>query len=80
VPVKTRRAEIAIAATRVEPGAAGVEERKRRERWRIAMKAVAWGLRQLRSQSPYLAVALLLPGGSIVALLLGPIGTEPPRD
>jgi hypothetical protein len=47
-----------------------VEERKRRERWRVAMKAVAWGLRQLRSQSPYLAVALLLPGGSIVALLL----------
>jgi hypothetical protein len=47
-----------------------VEERKLSERWRIAMKAVAWGLRQLRSLSPYLAVELLLPGGSIVALLL----------
>ena len=34
------------------------------------MKAVEWILRQLRSLSPYLAVALLLPGGSIVAFLL----------
>ena len=34
------------------------------------MKAVEWILRQLRSLSPYLAVELLLPGGSIVALLL----------
>jgi hypothetical protein len=47
-----------------------VEERKRSKRWRIAMKAVEWILRQLRSLSPYLAVELLLPGGSIVALLL----------
>jgi len=69
-PVKTRRAEIAIAAARVEPGTADLEERKRSKRWRIAMKAVEWILRQLRSLSPYLAVELLLPGGSIVALLL----------
>ena len=34
------------------------------------MKAMEWILRQLRSLSPYLAVELLLPGGSIVALLL----------
>ena len=47
-----------------------MEERKRSKRWRIAMKAVEWILRQLRSLSPYLAVELLLPGGSIVALLL----------
>ena len=47
-----------------------MEERKRDKRWRIAMKAVEWILRQLRSLSPYLAVELLLPGGSIVALLL----------
>jgi hypothetical protein len=47
-----------------------VEERKRGKRWRIAMKAVEWILRQLRSLNPYLAVGLLLPGGSIVALLL----------
>jgi len=47
-----------------------VEERKRNKRRRVAMKAVEWILRQLRSLSPYLAVELLLPGGSIVALLL----------
>jgi hypothetical protein len=47
-----------------------VEERKRSKRWRIAMKVVEWILRQLRSLSPYLAAELLLPGGSIVALLL----------
>jgi hypothetical protein len=47
-----------------------VEERKRSKRWCVAMKTVEWILRQLRSLSPYLAVELLLPGGSIVALLL----------
>jgi hypothetical protein len=47
-----------------------VEERKRRNRWRFAMKAMEWILRQLRSLSPYLAVELFLPGSSIVALLL----------
>jgi len=68
--VKTRGAEIAIAAARVEPGTADMEERKRNKSWRITMKAVEWILRQLRSLSPYLAVELILPGGSIVALLL----------
>jgi len=34
------------------------------------MKAVEWILRQLRSLGPYLAIELLLPGGSIVALVL----------
>ena len=34
------------------------------------MKTVEWILRQLRSLGPYFAVELLLPGGSIVALLL----------
>jgi len=34
------------------------------------MKAVEWILRQLRSLGPYLAIELILPGGSIVALLL----------
>jgi len=47
-----------------------MEERKRNKRWRITMKAVEWILRRLHSLSPYLAAALLLPGGSIVALLL----------
>jgi hypothetical protein len=47
-----------------------MEERKRSKRWRIAMKAVEWTFRQLRSLGPYLAVELVLPGGSIVALLL----------
>jgi hypothetical protein len=56
-----------------------VEERKRDKRWRIAMKAVEWILRQSRSLSPYLAVALLLPGGSIVALLVWTYRRTAPR-
>jgi len=35
-----------------------------------AMKAVEWMVRQFRSLGPYLAVELILPGGSIIALLL----------
>jgi hypothetical protein len=34
------------------------------------MRVVAWLLGQLRSLGPYLAIELILPGGSIVALLL----------
>lgn len=34
------------------------------------MKAVEWALAQLRSLGPYLAIELILPGGSAVALLL----------
>jgi hypothetical protein len=34
------------------------------------MKAIEWILRHLRSLGPYLAIELVLPGGSIVALLL----------
>jgi hypothetical protein len=34
------------------------------------MRAVEWLLRQFRSLGPYLAIELILPGGSIVALLL----------
>jgi hypothetical protein len=47
-----------------------LEKRKRSKYWRIQMKAVGWILRLLGSLGPYLAVELLLPGGSIVALLL----------
>ena len=47
-----------------------MEERKRGKYWSIAMKAVEFTLRWLRSLGPYLAVELFLPGGSIVALLL----------
>jgi len=36
----------------------------------IAMKAADSVLHQVRSLGPYLAIELLLPGGSIVALLL----------
>ena len=34
------------------------------------MRAVEWMFRQFRSLGPYLAIELILPGGSIVALLL----------
>jgi hypothetical protein len=34
------------------------------------MRAVEWILAQLRTLGPYLAIELILPGGSIVALLL----------
>jgi hypothetical protein len=34
------------------------------------MKTVAWILSQFRSLGPYLAIELILPGGSIMALLL----------
>jgi hypothetical protein len=34
------------------------------------MRAIAWMLGTLRSLGPYLAIELILPGGSIVALLL----------
>jgi hypothetical protein len=34
------------------------------------MRAAAWTARQFRSLGPYLAVELILPGGSILALLL----------
>jgi len=34
------------------------------------MKAIEWILAQLRSLGPYLAIELVLPGGSILALLL----------
>jgi hypothetical protein len=47
-----------------------VEERERTPRWLIAMKAVKWIIGGVRSLGPYLAIELILPGGSIVALLL----------
>ena len=47
-----------------------MEKRTRNKQKGIDMKAVEWILRQLRSLGPYLAIELLLPGGSIVALLL----------
>ena len=34
------------------------------------MRALAWIVSQFRSLGPYLAIELVLPGGSIVALLL----------
>jgi hypothetical protein len=34
------------------------------------MRVVEWILAQIRSLGPYLAIELVLPGGSIVALLL----------
>jgi hypothetical protein len=34
------------------------------------MRAIEWIVSQLRSLGPYLAIELVLPGGSIVALLL----------
>ena len=34
------------------------------------MRVVEWIVRQFRSLGPYLAIELILPGGSIVALLL----------
>ena len=34
------------------------------------MRAIEWILAQVRSLGPYLAIELVLPGGSIVALLL----------
>jgi len=34
------------------------------------MRAVEWIFAQLRTLGPYLAIELILPGGSIVALLL----------
>ena len=34
------------------------------------MRAAAWIFAQLRALGPYLAIELILPGGSIVALLL----------
>ncbi len=34
------------------------------------MTTVAWILRKVRSFGPYLAIELILPGGSIVALAL----------
>src|SRR5438309_8649648 len=40
------------------------------KRRNIAMKAIEWIRRTLRSVAPYLAVGLFLPGGSIMALLL----------
>ena len=44
-------------------------ERTRNKQW-IDVRAVEWMLRQFRSLGPYLAIELILPGGSIVALLL----------
>ena len=34
------------------------------------MKAIEWIVSQFRALGPYLAIELVLPGGSIVALLL----------
>ena len=34
------------------------------------MRAFEWIVRQFRSLGPYLAIELILPGGSLVALLL----------
>jgi hypothetical protein len=34
------------------------------------MRAIEWIVSQLRALGPYLAIELVLPGGSIVALLL----------
>ena len=36
----------------------------------VDVRAVEWILRQFRLLGPYLAIELVLPGGSIVALLL----------
>jgi hypothetical protein len=47
-----------------------VEERTCNKQWWIDMRVVEWILGQFRSLGPYLAVELILPGGSIVALLL----------
>jgi hypothetical protein len=41
------------------------------------MRAVGWTLRQLRSLGPYAAIELILPGGSIVALLLWTYRNKP---
>ena len=47
-----------------------MEERARnKQRW-IDVRAFEWIFRQFRSLGPYLAIELILPGGSIVALLL----------
>jgi hypothetical protein len=47
-----------------------VAERTRNKQWRIDVRAVGWIFRQFRSLGPYLAIELILPGGSIMALLL----------
>jgi hypothetical protein len=47
-----------------------VAERTRNKQWRIDVRAFEWILRQFRSLGPYLAIELILPGGSIMALLL----------
>jgi hypothetical protein len=47
-----------------------VAEAARSQRRQVDMRAVAWIVAQFRSLGPYLAIELILPGGSIVALLL----------
>ena len=41
------------------------------------MRALEWIFRQFRSLGPYLAIELILPGGSIVALLLWSFRNRP---
>ena len=68
-PVQAEYAGTANAASHIRPTAAHVAERTRNKQW-IDVRAVGWMLRQFRSLGPYLAIELILPGGSIVALLL----------
>jgi hypothetical protein len=59
-----------MASAAAGAGTAAVADRTGGEQRRIDMKTVEWIFRQLRALGPYLAIELLLPGGSIVALLL----------
>jgi hypothetical protein len=54
-----------------------MEERTRDQQWWIDVRAVEWIIRQFRSLGPYLAIELVLPGGSIVALLLWSFRNRP---
>jgi len=69
-PRKAGCAGTANAASHIRSTAAYVAERTRNKQWRIDVRAVEWILRQFRSLGPYLAIELILPGGSIMALLL----------
>jgi hypothetical protein len=69
-PGKAVHAGTAGAASHIQPIAAHVEERARNKQWWIEVRAFEWIFRQFRSLGPYLAIELVLPGGSIAALLL----------
>ena len=71
--VAARKAECAgaaSAASHVQPAAADVAKPRRNLRFWIDMTTVEWILGKFRSLGPYMAVALFLPGGSIIALVL----------